>query len=177
MKLKALIAGIAGSFAISTAAMAADPIFIPPPASPPPMVAPVGFDWSGPYAGANVFFSTIAPGYAIGGQFGVNFARGNMVFGIEGVAFYSPTGTQFSIGGMGKAGFGLGATDRALIYGTAGAFYQFGAPNPFVFLFGGGVALGLGNSVSLFAEGLAAATSGTVFCCFIRAGVNFHFGN
>jgi hypothetical protein len=167
MKLRSIVAGMAGSVAISTGALAADPIFIAPPPPPPMVVAPAGFDWSGPYAGAAV----LIPGFAVEGHFGVNFVRGSLLFGIEGLAgFVVGGGGAFIFGGSAKAGFLLGPTQRIAVYATALAAFTGGTS----VVVGGGVAFGLGDRLSVFGEGLynIAATAGG-----IRAGVNFHFGN
>ena len=165
MKLKALIAGIAGSFAISTAAIAADPIFIAPPPPPPMVVAPAGFDWSGPYAGAGVLY---LGALGFGGQAGFNLVRGNTVFGGE--VWIAFNGGDAIAGAVGKIGFTLGATDRILVYASGGIATDFGA---FAFVVAPGVAFGLGDRLSLFAEAVIIIGESTGF----RGGVNFHFGN
>jgi hypothetical protein len=165
MKLKALIAGVAGSFAISTAAIAADPIFIAPPPPPPMVVAPAGFDWSGPYAGAGILY---AGALGFGGQAGFNLVRGNAVFGGE--VWIAFNGGDAIAGAVGKIGFTLGATDRILAYASGGIATDFGA---FAFVVAAGSAIALSDRLSLFAEGLLIIGETTA----LRAGVNFHFGN
>lgn len=163
MKLRALVAGIAGSIAISSAALAADPIFIAPP--PPMAVAPVGFDWAGPYVGGGFFFPSLPTV-----QLGLNMVRGNLIFGLEGMAgkVLSPGG-PFLVGGAARAGFLIGSADRFAVYGTAVALYYIGSGGGIAF--GAGSALGLGQRASAFAELYLLGGTG------IRAGVNFQLGN
>lgn len=180
MKLKALIAGIAGSFVISTAAIAADPIFIPPPAPPPPMaVAPATYDWTGPYAGAAIYgFLGLGLPPAIvgaGGQVGFNFGGGNLVFGVELAVVRAFAAPSVSFLASGKVGFAVGATGRILPYALVVAAFGGGGPGV-RFGFGGGVAFGLSDNLSLFVD--AMAQPGNVpACCLVRVGANFHFGN
>lgn len=170
MKLSILVAGVAGAILLGTAARAADPIVIPPPAPPPPMiVSPAGFDWAGPYAGAT-YLRAADPAY--GGQVGFNFIRGNFVGGAE-LALLNSPGNGWVLVLSGKAGIPLGATGRALLYGTAGYIMQLG-PAPDFLVAGVGLALALGDRVSIFGEGLTTIGFG---CCVIRAGINFHLGD
>jgi hypothetical protein len=172
MKLKSLVAGIVGSFAITSAAYAADPIIIPPPAPPPPVVvAPAGFNWNGIYAGAHALGVGVSVPFAIqafGGQVGFNMQRNNLVFGGEaGVLSAGGTVAGFV---SGKVGVALGATQRVLVYGTVLGLFAGGGGG---IIAGGGAALGIGQNLSVFAEGLLQGGA----CCFLRFGANFHFGN
>lgn len=178
MKFRAIVAGIAGALIISSAARAADVIVIPPPAPPPPMaVAPAGYDWSGPYAGAALLFQNPPGGLVgFGGQVGFNRARGNVVFGAEFLVL-RPFGAPGVIAGVaGRVGFALGASGRLLPYVSAGVAFGIGMAigiQPFV---APGVALGLTDNLSLFVERLFPIAGMAPPQRTIRAGINFQFG-
>lgn len=164
VKFKALIAGLAGSFILGSAATAADIPVIVPPAPPPIVVAagPVAFDWSGVYAGVVVF-----PAYPIVvGQVGFNFVRGNFLVGVAGgggVAIFQ--GPTFVLQGSARAGLLLGQRDRVLVF--AEAITQ-GAPGlGFGFSFGGGVEVRLNDRLSVV---------GSLGLGYIATGLNFKFG-
>jgi hypothetical protein len=186
MRIKALVAGIAGSFAISTAAFAADVIVIPPPAPPPPViVAPAGFGWGGLYLGGNIVAAISTGGSAFigfSGQTGFNLVSGSLLFGgefsVTAVTLGGPPLGPFVGFASGKAGFLLGATDNVLLYGIGGYAFPLSGGGGGAFLVGGGAAFGIGQSISVFVDALAVPVlaPGPV-CCFVRAGVNFHFGN
>ena len=167
MQIRAFVAGIAGSFALATAAAAADPVIIAAPSPPPMVIAPAGFNWAGPYAGADI---VLGGAFGLGGQFGFNVVRGRLLFGGEGWVAFAPGPGGFLFAAMGKVGFLFGPTDRALVYGTAGISPVPGGPD---FFAGGGGAVGIGQRLSVFGEALAVVGAG---CCFYRAGVNLHFG-
>lgn len=185
MRIKALIAGLAGSFAISTAAFAADPIVIPPPAPPPPVVlAPAGFGWGGLYLGGNIVAAVTTGGSAFigfSGQAGFNFVTGSLLFGgefsVTAVTLGGPPLGPFVGFASGKAGFLLGATDNILLYGIGGYAFPLGGGGGGAFLVGGGVGFGIGQSISIFVDALAVPAIPPPRCCFVRAGVNFHLGN
>ena len=163
MKFGTLIASAIGSFVISTAAMAADPVVFAPP--PPPMaVAAAGYYWAGAYGGAAVFyFGGIAPG----AQAGFNFVRGSFVFGVEAFVRFVPGNTLLA--GIAKAGIAIGPTDRVLVYGGYGFGTLLGGGSGRVAALG--VAFGINERLSAFAELSLADVRA------LRAGVNFHFGN
>jgi len=169
MKLKALIAGIAGTVMMATAASAAD-IQVIVPAAPPVVVVPVApsFDWAGLYVGAYV--AGPLEGYEVGGQAGFNFVRGNLLFGAA--AQVGAIGFQaITIGGTARAGLLLGQTDRILVYAAAGAKF-IPAATATLFTAVGGVEIGIGERLSVFGEAGVAVLGGP-FPTF-RAGINFH---
>jgi hypothetical protein len=164
----------------ASAAMAAEPIFIPPPVPPAPAPLPVGYDWGGFYGGLHSGALIL---YGGGVQAGLNIQRGNVVFGFEG-RFGGIIGVGpppvFYAGGGGKIGVAGGPTGNRLVYvtGAGGVGFSGGTFQPF-YIFGGGVALGVTPSVSVFGEIDALGTFGGGGCCagIFVGGVNFHFGN
>lgn len=172
--VRKLAAGLAAVMLSASAAMAADPIFIPPPPAPPPMAPlPVAYDWSGPYVGAHLVYPFGAPFVVFGGQGGFNIQRGNLVFGFEGRGGIVPG--AFFVGAGGRAGVALGARGNVLVYGKAAGVY-FSGPSVFLYVFGGGAEVGIGDRLSIFADVNLVGGGG---CCGygVTAGVNFHFGN
>ncbi|MCW5716210.1 MAG: hypothetical protein KIS68_00110 [Bauldia sp.] len=169
MKFKALVAGIAGTVMMATAASAAD-IQVIVPAAPPVVVVPVApsFDWAGLYVGA--YATGPFEGIEVGGQAGFNFVRGNLLFGaaaqVGAISFQAIT-----VGGTARAGLLLGQTDRILVYAAAGAKFIPAGPVT-LFTAVGGVEIGIGERLSVFGEAGASFLGGP-FPTF-RAGINFH---
>jgi hypothetical protein len=163
----------------ASAALAADPIFIPPPAPAPPPL-PVAYDWGGFYGGLHSGALLL---YGAGVQAGFNIQRGNVVFGFEGrfggIIGAGPPPVLYA-GAGGKIGLAGGPTGNRLVYvtGAGGVAFQGGTFAPF-YIFGGGVALGVTPRVSVFGEIDALGVPGAGGCCFglFVGGVNFHFGN
>lgn len=169
MKLKALVAGIAGTVMMATAASAAD-IQVIVPAAPPVVVVPVApsFDWAGLYVGAYV--AGPFEGIEFGGQAGFNIVRGNFLFGVAGQV--GAIGFQaITVGGTARAGLLLGETDRILVYAAAGAKFIPAGPVTF-FTAVGGVEVGIGERLSVFGEA-GGIIAGGIIPTF-RAGINFH---
>jgi opacity protein-like surface antigen len=180
MDLKRIIAAGAIVLMSAAGAQAADipaPIAVTPPAPPPPPapMAPA-FDWSGPYVGAfGGFVFGATSWWQAGAVIGINMVRGNFLAGLEaelGAAY----GGGFAFEGYanGRLGFVLGS--RVLLYAEAGAGGVFPALG-FLWNAGGGMEIGIGQSMSLFVEGNAlfaapAAYVGTA----VQAGLNWHVG-
>lgn len=133
----AVLAGAAALFA-SAAAQAADVIMEEPPAPVAMETLPVA-SWAGAYAGAVASYGfngkasgLIGPdvdteGFAGSGFAGYNWQTNNFVYGVEGDVGYSGMdGTdggnkvEGGLNGSIRARLGVAATDRVLIYGTAG---------------------------------------------------------
>jgi len=126
-------------------ANAADVIGEEPPAPAAPMEEPPLNTWSGPYAGISLGYGfsgrTRTPttdidtdGFIGGGFGGFNFQNGMFVFGGEVDLNYAGlsgdandalgTESRSSLDGSLRARIGVAATDRVLIYGTAGGAAQ-----------------------------------------------------
>lgn len=172
MKLKALIAGLAGIAMFGSAATAADiPVIVP--AAPAVVVAPVatGFDWSGIYVGGSV---QVGIGIQAGGQVGFNIVRGNFLFGAEGGVGLLLGNAAISVGGAARVGVLLGQNDRLLVYSSVSAGLIPAGPAFFV---GGnaGVEIGIGDRISVFGEAGVFGSPGNGCCGLVlRGGINFH---
>ena len=184
---KTTVLGALGAAFISTSAMAADvpPMVIntaPPP--PPVVVVQQGFDWAGPYVGAyagRIFWFDDGTDFTwadwlFGGQAGYNIVFGRLLAGVEFRAGVIDNfgDLAFEGGATVRAGVILG--DRVLVYAEVGlgtvAFNE-----PF-WTFGGGVEIGIGRSLSVFAEAAVRDYIGEDGLEFmILGGVNFHLGN
>ncbi|GHD07134.1 outer membrane protein [Tianweitania populi] len=133
----AVLAGAAALFAAASA-QAADVIMEEPPAPVAMETLPVA-SWAGAYAGAVASYGfegrsngLVGPeadtdGFAGSGFAGYNWQTNNLVYGVEGDVGYSgvdgSAGGQKVEGGLNgsiRARVGVAATDRVLIYGTAG---------------------------------------------------------
>lgn len=133
----AVLAGAAALFAAASA-QAADVIMEEPPAPAAIETLPVA-SWAGAYAGAvaSYGFSGKATGlagpdvdtdgFAGSGFAGYNWQTNNFVYGIEGDVGYSGVEgrdggnkVEGGLNGSIRARLGVAATDRVLIYGTAG---------------------------------------------------------
>lgn len=178
---RATLFGLVGSAFIATGAMAADvpPLVVAPIAPPPPVAA--SFDWAGLYVGAygGAFFE-VNPiereFWVFGGQAGFNIRFGGAALaGIELRAGLADDGAvAFEAALSGRLGVILG--DKVLLYGEAGVWFV--APSVFLWTAGGGVEVGLGRSVSLFAEAALIGNIGGTCCgLLITGGINFHPGN
>jgi len=166
---------VAGAFVAATAAAAnaADlptPPIAPPP--PPPMATPA-FDWSGLYFGlygGGLYNGSFLPRGGV--QAGYNFVPGRVLVGVEAQAgiFYNGV-IEYEADLNGRLGFILG--ERFLVYGEGGITYL--TTDPLLWNAGGGIAVGLGRSASIFAEAKAiGAFGGGAAAYFFEAGVNFH---
>lgn len=182
---KRVLAGLAGTAMMipASAALAAD---VPPmiPMQPPAIVVPppAGFDWQGPYAGAFLTLYVLTDPSdvgisAAGGQAGFNIVRGSFLFGPQvRVGIYVPE-TDFLVTAGPRIGVILGAQDRILVYAAASFGWIPQAPDPSSFYtFGGGVEVGIGERLSVFAEARALGVP-TLGCCgaIVTMGANFHF--
>lgn len=176
---KRILAGVAATFAVATAASAADiaPIVVPP---PPPVVvaAPVPvFDWSGPYVGtrAALMLCNGTCWLNLDVHAGYNLVAGRFLAGVElGIGRYLLDGEGLEFNAMARAGVVLG---RVLVYGKAGIVGYGAAPFDYYLAFGGGAELAIGDRLSVFAGVTAERiTTGGPFYPGIEAGLNFHFG-
>jgi outer membrane immunogenic protein len=146
--MKHLLISAATIALLSGAAVAADlPAYEPAPAA---VVAPMGYDWSGVYVGAQAGYGWAdvaiddgfgftpeieADGFFAGGLVGAQWQWNQFVLGLEGELNWSDVGGSELIGGgpdtvaadidwfgsvSGKAGFAAG---RVLFYGTGGVAF------------------------------------------------------
>ncbi len=170
-----LISGLTALVMTAGAAAAADiPMTVAPPAPPPPIVAPT-FDWGGLYVGGTVSRGPFAP-VEVAAQVGYNFVNGRLVYGIEAGARIPPFGPPaVSLFAKGRVGLTLG--QRALVYGFAAIEQPLFAGPPTLWNAGGGVAFGIRDNVSIFAEaGVLGSFGGGCCGLYIQGGVNFHIG-
>ena len=171
MKIGRLLIGIVGSALVTSSALAADlPTVVAPPPAPPPMAAPA-FDWGGLYIGgfAQAFVAPFGSPQA-GVNVGYNVVRGGLVAGIEAeAAFFFGGGLEAQL--QGHVGAALG--QRTLVYGSLGAGWS-GIP---FWSYGAGLAVGLGQNVSVFTEvGQWRSFGGaTVSTPLLTIGVNWHW--
>ena len=177
---RATLFGFIGSAFIATSAIAADvpPLVIAPTAPPPPIAA--SFDWAGPYVGAygGAFFELDPISrefWVFGGQAGFNIRFGGATLaGVElRAGLIDDGGVVFEAALSGRLGVVLG--DKVLLYGEAGVWFV--APSVFLWTAGGGVEVGLSNSVSLFVEAAVVGPFGGCCGLLITGGINFHPGN
>ena len=180
MKFGRLFLGVVGSALIATSVNAADlpqaPTVAAPPPPPPPMAAP-GFDWSGLYVGgyAGLLWDAGIDFVQLGAQAGFNIVRGALLAGIEG-----QVGAVLVLPGVGleadiNARLGAVLGQRVLLYGEAGVGIITGTP---IWTAGGGIEVGLRQSLSVSAEAKALFTFPTTFQgVTVQLGMNFHPGN
>lgn len=193
MKVRVLLAGIAGATLMAATANAADVVPVIPTVAPVIVeVAEPGFDWSGFYAGvlAGVFMPAEDPSLSIGGIAGFNATAGRFLYGLD-LSLY-PTffdgigGDYTNLEGTARARFGvtLGAEDRLLLYGALGpGFYHnlngddesgwYLTPSV-------GMELALGDHLSLRASLDALSYPGSLLTFVqtqITGGLIWHFGN
>jgi opacity protein-like surface antigen len=181
MKFAGMLGGAAALALVATSAGAAG---LPGPVSVPPPPAPTGFDWAGAYVGTftnPVFrFNPWTFGFLQSGvQVGYNFVNGNLLFGIEGQvhALYTPSPFMFgAVEGVLTARLGAVIGEQTLAYAETGVLFS-PATSTTVFLTGGGLEVGLGESVSLFGEAKAFFCCGTTRGIQFSFGLNYHFGN
>lgn len=134
--MRKLLAGAAIVALIASPVMAADAIvdYDPAPVAP---IAPVGYDWSGFFVGAQIGygwsetdpFDLEGDGIIGGGHIGYNHDFGNFVVGAE--LDYDVTDFEYlpdtSVDGVGRAKLRLGADlGRTMIYGTGGGAWAHG---------------------------------------------------
>jgi opacity protein-like surface antigen len=174
MKLGRIILGAAVSAMVATSALAADlpPMVAPAPPAPPPPMA-MHFDWAGKYVGvfAIVPIFPFYPAAILGGSFGWNMVRGNIVAGVEVEAFATVFPTiLFGAQAQGRVGFAMG--DRALLYGTAGVGWS-GVP---FWSYGGGLEFAMRETRSLFVEVAQwrPFVAGPPPALVLTLGMNFH---
>lgn len=164
----------AGAFVLTSAfaAQAADltPIMVSAPPPPPPTIAAPMFNWAGPYIGAYGGYAFDYTFWQAGVQAGYNFLMGGFLAGVEaqaGVAF----GGGFAFEGDLNARLGYLLGSNLLLYGEGGLGW-IGAP---IFTAGGGVELGVGPAMSVFAEAKAMGTFGGGFGgVTVQGGMNWH---
>jgi hypothetical protein len=197
---------IAGGFALTAPALAADVLPIVAPVevvAPPP---PPAFSWSGPYVGVfgiGLFFpaceeqvkavSTLSEEeyccwdipniYGLGAQFGFNIVRNNFLIGAEvqaGAVFPEFwDGPLFAVAANARAGFILG--EKLLVYAEAGVGTTID-PQILFTTIGGGVELGIGDRLSLFGEVKAVLfpngpIAGHDRATMVQIGLNIHLGH
>lgn len=133
----AVLAGAAALFAAASA-QAADVIMEEPPAPVAMETLPVA-SWAGAYAGAVATYGfngeasglfgpdVDTDGFAASGFAGYNWQNNNLVYGVEGDVGYSwmdgsdgGNDVEGGLNGSLRGRVGVAATDRVLIYGTAG---------------------------------------------------------
>lgn len=177
--LKLLLAGVAASALLGSAAQAADPVPvmvapIPSPVAPPPAPA---YDWSGLYAGAfggPILYLGAVDWWNAGIQVGYNFVPDRILFGIEGEVgrWFSPGtgGWLFQLNA--RVGYTMG---RVLPYAVVGVGKYPGSD--YHFNIGGGVEFGLGEHLSLYADVRLERFQGYPDDKYIRlqTGLNYHF--
>lgn len=171
MRLGKVILGAAMSAMVATSAIAADlPTVGTAPPPPPPMAT--HFGWDGKYLG--VFTMASIPFYptlVLGGTFGWNMVRGNLVAGAEIDAFVGAIPTFFAgAHAHGRLGFLVG--DRAMLYGLAGVGWS-GLP---FWSYGGGVEFALRDTKSIFVDVAQWRPfgGGPPPAIIVNAGINFH---
>ena len=170
-------------FSVTTAKAADLPELVvgsPPPPPPPPPAAAPSFSWSGLYVGG--FYRdcpTCVGWFQAGGLIGYNFVAGRFLAGAEGHiwASFAPPGPPAPPVLEARARVGLLVTDRVLVYGLLSAIRS----SPIInwWKFGGGLSVGIGERLSIFAEvakecdfGLGCAHTVPLYA----VGVNLHFG-
>jgi len=171
-RLGGVVAGVVAAMLVSGAAQAADVGPTALPATPPavPLPPPPGFTFAGPYVGTYGGLM-IGEAYQGGIQGGFNFVRGPILVGAEAQVGVTYNG-GFGFEGNLNARVGAVLGDRILAYGEAGVGIILGTP---IYTAGGGVELGLGRSLSVFAEAKAVGAFGSPFSTFqVQGGINWH---
>ena len=171
-RLGLVVAGALASVMVSGAALAADfgPIVLP--ATPPavPLATPPGFSFAGPYVGT-YGGRLVDEAFQAGIQGGFNFVRRHFLIGAEaqvGAAF----GGGLAFEGDLNARLGVILGERFLVYGEGGIGLLSGMA---IYTAGGGVEIGLGQSLSVFAEAKAVGELGQPVETFqIQGGINWH---
>lgn len=168
---RSLLLGTVGSVLTITGAMAADLPPLAAVAAPPPVAAAApAFDWDGVYFGAYTQAFVAPFGFPLIGVYvGYNIVRGGVIAGIEVEAGLALTG---AFEGQLQGHLGAAMGQRGLVYASLGtgwsgiAFWSYGA----------GLAVGVGESISIFAEvGQWRSFGGaTVSTPLLSIGVNWH---
>ena len=155
--LKGLILAATGSALIATGAMAADITQIMPPTTPTytPTPPPPAFKWAGPYAGisTSVDFCKGWCWFAVNANVGYNFVAGaNFLIGAQGsIGYWYYGGADgWLIGASARAGYIFG---NVLGYAKVGYIGYSPMPLQNYYTLTGGLEVGLGHALSLFAEG------------------------
>ncbi|MGV8841120.1 MAG: hypothetical protein ACWA6X_12555 [Bauldia sp.] len=170
-RLAMVVAGATASVLAAGAALAADVGPISLPATPPavPLPSPPGFSFAGPYVGA-YGGSVLGEFLQAGIQGGFNFVRGPILIGAEaqvGAAF----GGGLAFDGALNARLGAVLGERILVYGEGGIEFVGG----FVYGVGGGVEIGIGQSISVFVEAKALGVLGAPISAIgVQGGINWH---
>jgi opacity protein-like surface antigen len=168
----AVLAGALVSVMVSGGALAADvgPIVLPSTPPPVPLAPPPGFSFAGPYVGTYGGL-LVDEAFQAGIQGGFNFVRGHVLIGAEaqvGVVF----GGRLAFEGDLNARLGVILGERFLVYGEGGIGLFAGTP---IYTAGGGVEIGLGQSLSVFAEAKAVGELGQPLSAFqVQGGINWH---
>lgn len=178
-RIKSILLGASASVLLSSAALAADfePVVPPPPVVVVPAAVPA-FDWAGPYVGtrAELMLCSGICWLNLDAHAGFNFVAGRFLAGVElGAGGYLLDGEGYMLRATARAGLVLG---RALAYGKAGVIvYNPGSPSYYATV-GGGIELGIGQSLSVFAGvTVQRRIGGGDIAPGFEVGVNFHFGN
>lgn len=177
MKLKTLVAGLAGSLMLSSAALATDTpqLIVPPPLPTITVPAAPSYDWAGPYV--SVAYQRVS---IVQGAIGFNIVRGSVVTGAELLAGYEVGGGGLSVGLGLRAGVLVGERERMLVYGSSRLYWVPGGAF-FPMTLDVGAELKLTDRLSVFAEGglyAAFGGGGGLDCCgaSLHAGVTFRLG-
>lgn len=183
------IATVLLASALMTSAGVASAADIAPPALPGPVVvtpvpAVAGFDWNRFYAGVQggvwygldpLEFDSLRGAVLVGRNVLVG---SRLVVGAEAVGgiYVYPGEILFEAYGLARAGVLLG--ERALVYGAAGAGFDFDpVGGGGIMLVGGGIELGLGERVGVRTEALALRYFGGPFSFLSgTVGLTWHFG-
>lgn len=177
--LKGLMLAAAASALTAGGAMAADltPIMTTPTTTvtAPPAAA---FAWAGPYAGISGSMD-FCGGWCwvnANANVGYNFVSGSMLFGAQGTVGYWWNGSSDSwlIGASARAGYIFG---NALAYAKVGYIGYGPTSISNYYTITGGLELGIGQAVSLFAEGgVEREFGGGTWYPRVEVGLNWHFG-
>lgn len=168
---------IVGSVLFASAGSAADLATEPSPmATTPLQIGTLSFDWGGHYAGALVGFDRTCGCVVDGVQVGFNAVWGNLLLGIEFETLHSFIAPFTIVDASAGARFGVILGGRTLVYGQAGiGGWLAGIP---AWTAGAGVEFGVGETISVFAEGRAVFALPFVFVgTQYVGGVNVHVGD
>jgi hypothetical protein len=135
------------------------------------MAAPA-FDWSGIYFGVYGGYFWGPNVIQAGAQVGFNMVRGSFLAGLELEAGPVFAGGAFSYQAEADARLGFVLGQRFLLYGLAGI----GIVNGIAYwAAGGGAEIGIGNALSVFAEGkYVAQLTGVGTGLIVQGGLNWH---
>ncbi|MCW5715707.1 MAG: hypothetical protein KIT43_14440 [Bauldia sp.] len=172
-RLGMVVAGAVAAMLVAGSVQAADVGPIALPATPPavPLPPPPGFSFAGPYVGTYGGMLVGESAFQAGLQGGFNFVRGPLLVGAEaqvGVLFGGGIGFEADLNA--RVGAVLG--ERFLVYGEGGIGLFAGTP---IYTAGGGVEIGIGQSISVFAEAKAVGALGSPISTFqVQGGINWH---